>query len=173
MDDSAESPDHGHPVVAMEASTGLVLDMRAADLGRPEVPGLWERLHHNCRVGVLVCANCAPTSMRRYLYLQIRNGQRRTCSYGFEAVREALGESDEHQALKDVISDLAAARGLTAEQEVSGARRQRITDVVVAGGNETVGWEIQLSPLDPDRLQRRVRRAVRDGLAPSWLSGAR
>ncbi|GMA87432.1 hypothetical protein GCM10025868_26820 [Angustibacter aerolatus] len=112
---------------------------------------------------MLVCARCAEASPKRYLYLQERRGQRILCGYTREQVEAAgLGESDEHHALKDKISALAARHGLVAVQESADDARTRRTDVLVRGGDVEVGWEVQLSPIAPDQARRRIGHAVRD-----------
>ncbi|WP_460444701.1 competence protein CoiA family protein [Angustibacter aerolatus] len=163
--------EHEHERVPLVVATGQQLDMTRPDLGHPDDPQLWDRLHHNCKIGVLVCARCAEASPKRYLYLQERRGQRILCGYTREQVEAAgLGESDEHHALKDKISALAARHGLVAVQESADDARTRRTDVLVRGGDVEVGWEVQLSPIAPDQLRRRIGHAVRDKLAPSWLT---
>lgn len=153
-----------HQKVPIDVATGRRLDMDREDLGFPDDPELWSRLYRNCGVGVLVCADCAETSPKRFLYLRERRGHREVCTYGLERVIAAgLGESDEHHALKDKVCELACRQGLTAEQEVAGGGGQRRTDVVVLGGVAPVGWEVQLSAIHPDQLRRRIRLAVDDG----------
>lgn len=173
MDGDTTSPDeethgaHSHRYDPVERSSGQRLDVRSDD---PADLRLWDKLYKHCAVGTLVCAECDETSDERHLYLRMRNNKRQVCQYRPEQVAAVRGESAEHQALKDVICELAQDRGLAAEQEISGSGRQRVTDVVVSGGCRPVGWEVQLSPIEPDKLRRRIAAADRDGVAPSWLS---
>jgi hypothetical protein len=160
-----------HEKIAVEVASGRRLDLERPDLGHPDDPGLWDRLHGNCAVGTLVCADCAETSSRRYLYLQEWRGLRRVCVYPLDQVIAAgLAETPEHRAFKDKICQLADHQGLTAELEVAGPRRRRQTDVVVRGGPATVGWEVQLSGLSVELLRKRIRVTTGDGLVSSWLT---
>lgn len=160
-----------HEKVPVLADSGLRLDLRRADLGHPDRPGLWDELHHNCHVGVLICAACAPDSPHRFLYLCEHNGHRAVREYSRGQVAAfGLGESDTHRALKDKISLLAQRQGLSAVQECANPARSRRTDVVISGGQVDVGWEVQLSSLKPQGLRRRITRAETDGLVSSWLT---
>ena len=169
---SMAQPDEcDHQKIPVEVATGRRLDLEQEDLGHPDDPGLWDRLHGSCRVGVLVCADCAETSPKRYLYLQEWRGIRRVCVYPLDQVIAAgLSESAEHRALKDKVCELAERQGLVADQEESGAGRKRRTDVVVRGGVAPVGWEVQLSPINAPLLRKRIKIAAGDGLVPSWLT---
>lgn len=162
---------HEHQKVPVEVATGRRLDLSRHDLGNPDDPDLWNRLYRQCRVGVLVCAACAEDSPARYLYLKRVNGNNRAYSWSPAAVAAAgLGEGPEHHALKDKVSELAERQGLHAEQEVRNDRGTRRTDVVVSGGVVQVGWEIQMSAINPPQLKRRITAAMSDGLVSSWLT---
>lgn len=160
----------GHDRKPLVASTQQELDIKLPDLGHPDDPGLWDRIYRHCAVGTLVCADCDDASVNRYLYLRVRHGQRQVCAYTPEQVREHFGESEEHHAFKDKIVRFAEREGLTADQEVAAPGRHRQTDVVVGGGAQQVGWEVQLSPITGEQLRKRIRLATGDGLVSSWLT---
>lgn len=159
---------HRHQYVPVEEASGAYLDVISDD---PAHQRLWDKLYKQCTVGTLVCAECDEASDERFLYLRrSRSGKKQVCQYRPEQVAAARGESAEHQAFKDTICALATQRGLAAEQEVAGSHGTRVTDVMVNGGSRPVGWEVQLSPITPEKLRRRLTAAHRDGVAPSWLS---
>ena len=164
---ASENQRHRHAYDPVEVSTGLHLDVTSKD---PEQIALFDKLHGDCPVQTLICAACDERSDERFLYLRVSYGTRQVCQYHPAEVAAASRKSPEHQALQDAICRLAEHCGLTAEQEATDGTRDRRTDVVVSGGTTRVGWEVQLSPIKGNDLHDRINKAVRDGLASSWLS---
>jgi hypothetical protein len=162
----------GHLSEPVVVATGVFLDMRRADLGHPDDPGLWDRLHGNCRIGPPAVLKCDHPRCGEPLYLREEKGIRRAYHYGEAELSAAGYESDIHKALKDVICMDAERVGLVASQESGDVEGLRRTDVLVTGGSNEVGWEVQLAKIGPGSLRTRLRRAEGDGLVSSWLTHA-
>jgi hypothetical protein len=78
-------------------------------------------------------------------------------------------ESPEHRAFKERIVAVADREGFATAMEARSGDGARVTDVIVRGDQAGIGWEVQLSPISAEHVQRRRGLALRDSLTPSWI----
>lgn len=154
---------------------GLALNLSLPDLGHPEVPGLWEALRADKRDVSdrgLQCMECmtARPSCPEWMVLVERDGRRFARHHNPAIADHATNESDEHKAYKERVIKAAETGGFRAEPENRSADGKRRTDVLVAGGVRTIGWEVQLSYAGLDSVRNRAALARRDGITPLWAT---
>jgi hypothetical protein len=155
---------------------GIELNLTEPDLGHPEIPGLWEILRADTRPvpeRELQCIQCrqARPHCPEWMFLTERDG-RRFASHFTRGIadHDASNESDEHKAYKERVVKAAELGGFRAEPENRSADGKRRTDVLVSGGPQDVGWEIQLSYAGLDSVRNRAALARRDEITPLWAT---
>lgn len=154
---------------------GIELNCTRADLGHPELPGLWELLRADKRppekrgLQCIECMRLRP-GCPEWMVLVERDGRRfaRHHTPGIGDHPEA--ESDEHKAYKERVIKAAELGGFRAEPESRSVDGKRRTDVLVAGGVQNIGWEIQLSYAGLDTVRKRAALARRDSITPLWAT---
>jgi hypothetical protein len=153
---------------------GVELDLSREDLGCPELPGLWNWLHHNCTAGTLKCVDPEhPASVPPWLYVrQNEDGTREARHISAAAEHHSSRESDEHKALKERIARAAESGGYEAVVEQQPEHRRRRTDVLVRGDGVLLGCEPQLSAITAATVRRRSKVATDDGITPMWMTNS-
>lgn len=154
---------------------GVALNLTLPDLGHPGLPGLWERLRADKRDVAdrgLQCMECmtARPNCPEWMVLVERDGRRFARHHNPGIADHATNESNEHKAYKERVIKAAELGGFRAEPENRSADGKRRTDVLVAGGTQDVGWEIQLSYATLDSVRSRANLARRDDIAPLWAT---
>ncbi|WP_250033639.1 competence protein CoiA family protein [Paractinoplanes maris] len=156
----------------------IELDLRdEPSLGHPEHPGLLGRLYspgasRPFREGVLQCPQCRDMNpdCPEWMFLRRRNGLLHAVHHNPGIRDHDEGESDAHKALKERIATAAQRNGLEADTESASPDRKRRTDVLIHGGNQDLAFEAQISYASRENVQRRSKRARRDGLTPLWTT---
>ena len=151
---------------------GVELNLTEPDLGYPEDPSLWERLHGNCPPGTLQCPQCLderPESPQ-WMYLRERNGRREAVHHNPKIDPHTSGESDAHKALKERIARAGERGGFEVVVEDRPKHGRRRTDVLIRGPKVKLGCEPQLSQISQQTLRKRSRIASTDGVTPLWVT---
>lgn len=153
---------------------GLELDLTRDDLGQPDLPGLWERLHRNCHEGTLRCIDPEhPPGAPPWLYLrQNEDGTREARHISGVEHHTTTGESSERKALKERIARAAQSAGFEADIEQRAENGRRRTAVLVRGDGMLLGCEPQLSPITSQTVRLRSRKAADDGITPMWMTNS-
>lgn len=156
-------------------STGIVLDLYAADFGHPNGDEILRSLHgHMSRSDPqLLCAKHGSP-----LYLQMRpvrqgSNEHQMCGIHFDSNQShrppASGMSDEHKRQTDYIVRAAEEAGYQAEREVGLSSNVRPDAVIY--GPDVIAVEVQRSSLTRATAITRTRKAVAGGMAMSvWFS---
>ncbi len=151
-----------------------VLDLRLPDLGRPDIPFLWEILRADKRPvpqRQLMCGEiCFESGSTEWMYLFERDGRRGAAHQSREAERLCgSNESDEHKAYKERTIRVAEAAGHRAEAEVRSSDGKIKTDVLVTGaGGVRIGFETQRSFATEQNILKRDRTAITNGINAAW-----
>lgn len=152
---------------------GVELDLTRDDLGCPDLPGLWARLHRNCHEGTLRCIDPEhPAGAPPWLYLRQNEDGSREARHISGVEHRTAGESDEHKALKERIARAAQSGGFEAEIEQRAPNGRRRTDVLVRGDGLLLGCEPQLSPITSQTVRLRTKKATNDGITPLWMTNS-
>ncbi|MEV6843588.1 hypothetical protein [Actinoplanes sp. NPDC051411] len=152
---------------------GVELDLSREDLGCPDLPGLWKRLHHNCKPGMLECVDPQhPADAPPWLYVRENEDGTREARHINGGEHTTTGESDEHKALKERIARAAESGGFEAVVEQTPRHRRRRTDVLVRGDGVQIGFEPQLSSITAQTVRRRSKVATDDGITPAWMTNS-
>ncbi|WP_033343282.1 hypothetical protein [Catenuloplanes japonicus] len=156
---------------------GAELDLRRADLGHPDVPGLWERLHGSIVRGVLQCAEFraggCDDDCQQWMYLRKTSTGHRTAVHIMPAESEWDRDSDEHKALRERMARTAEKNGFRAEIDVPLAADRRMrTSALIHGDGVTLACEPQLTPVSPGTVRNRSAVADRAGVTPLWATSS-
>ncbi len=155
------------------------LDLRLPDLGRPDLPHLWERLLEDRRpvaMRQLMCAGiCLAAGRIEWMHVYNRLGGRVAAHESKEAERlHQTNESDEHKAYKERTVRVAESAGHRAEAEVRSADGKIRTDVLVLGADGVrTGFEIQRSSISTQTVAKRNKAAIDHGISPAWHTDQR
>ncbi|MEU4655023.1 hypothetical protein AB0G32_13985 [Streptomyces sp. NPDC023723] len=164
----------------------ILLDLTRDDLDHPELPDLWETVYKTDRfygrLGVpvgerdLQCGGvCRDVGVEAPMHLRMRGGRREAVHERREdEERHTAPMSDEHKAYQERILRAAQEGGFNGDSEV----RTRVgrswiqTDTLVEGADgRRIGWEVQLSAIDPSGLRgvrARAAKAAKNGITPAW-----
>ena len=157
----------------------IKLDLRdEPHLGHPGRPGLLARLYapdagRLFEPGVLQCPECRDMNPDCPEWMFLRRGKSGLLHavHHNPGIRDhEEGESAAHLALKERIAPAAQNNGLHAEVESRAADGKRRTDVLVRGGRLDLAFEAQISYAGKANIQRRSKRAWKDGLTPLWAT---
>ncbi|MFK8905431.1 hypothetical protein [Streptomyces sp. YS-3] len=157
------------------------LDLTEPDLGVTGGAVLLERLLADRRLPVavrgLTCAEiCERLGYTEPMYLYRRMG-RVVASHTRSDAQDrhhAGGESDEHKAYKERAVRAAEEGGHHATTERTSTDQKVRSDVLIQGANGVLlGFESQLSPVNPREITARDAAARRAGLADAWQTDSR
>ena len=157
------------------------LDLTEPDLGVAGGAVLLERLLADRRLPVavrgLTCAEiCERLGYTEPMYLYRRRGRvvaSHTRSDAQDRHRGG-GESDEHKAYKERAVRAAEEGGHQATAERASGDRKVRSDVLIRGANGVLlGFESQLSPVNPREIAARDAAARRAGLVDAWQTDSR
>jgi len=159
---------------------GVDLNLSRADLGHPELPGLWQELRsRTIHRGELRCMGACyinDPDCPEWMYLKGKpdgTGLRQAVHLNPSAVKnhpDAV-ETDKHKALKERVAIVSERAGFSVEVEARSSTGKRVTDVLVRGeGGLVLGHELQVSKLSIPTIKKRVRIARQDGLMPMWTT---
>ncbi|MEU4351753.1 hypothetical protein [Streptomyces sp. NPDC023838] len=157
------------------------LDLTEPDLGVTGGAVLLERLLADRRLPVavrgLTCAEiCERLGYTEPMYLYRRMGRvvaSHTRSDAQDRHRGG-GESDEHKAYKERAVRAAEEGGHQATAERASKDRKVRSDVLIRGANGVLlGFESQLSPVNPREIAARDAAARRVGLVDAWQTDSR
>jgi hypothetical protein len=151
------------------------LDITKADLGRPELPELWELLLSDRRTPIsrrqLQCGGiCRTLGYVEWMHVYERQGLRVAAHEAKTAERRhASNESPEHQAYKERTIRVATEAGHRAEAEVRTPDGKVRSDVLIYGATDMpTGFEVQRS-FEPEGTIRRRNKASSDhGILAAW-----
>lgn len=155
------------------------LDLRLPDLGRPDLPNLWERLLEDRRpvaMRQLMCAGiCLAAGRIEWMHVYTRLGGRVAAHESRDAERRhQTNESDEHKAYKERTVLVAESAGHHAEAEVRSSDGKIRTDVLVLGADGIrTGFEIQRSSISTQTVAKRNKAAIDHGINPAWHTDQR
>ncbi|MBA2951633.1 hypothetical protein [Streptomyces himalayensis] len=151
------------------------LDIRKPDLGRPELPGVWERLLQDrssplSRRGLQCGGVCRDQGHVEWMYVYERQGQRIAAHEAKTAERRHISnESPEHQAYKERTVRVATEAGHRAEAEARTKDGKVRSDVLVYGANDMpTGFEIQRSFEPENAIRRRNKASADHGVLAAW-----
>lgn len=156
------------------------LDIRLPDLGRPDLPWLWELLEADERRPIsrrqLLCGGiCWELGHREWMHVYERQG-RRVAAHQSRAgeKRHEARMSDEHKAYQERTVLAAEAGGLRAETEVRTPDGKVRTDVLIHGAAEQpIGIEIQRSRISDKTVRARTKNASDRGILAAWHTDRR
>jgi hypothetical protein len=151
------------------------LDIRKPNLGRPELPDLWELLLADKRTPLsrrqLQCGDiCRRQGYVEWMHVYERQGQRIAAHERKTAERRhASNESLEHQAYKERTVRVATEAGHRAEAEVRTKDGKVRSDVLVYGATGMpTGFEIQRSFEPEGSIRRRNKASFDHGIIAAW-----
>lgn len=156
------------------------LDIRKPDLGRPGLPGLWQRLLDDHRTPLsrrgLQCGDiCRRQGYVEWMHVYERQGQRIAAHEAKTAERRHVSnESPEHQAYKERTVRVAVEAGHRAEAEKRSSDGKIRSDVLVYGATERpTGFEIQRSFEPEGAIRHRNKNATDHGILAAWHTDER
>ncbi|MFB1044430.1 hypothetical protein [Streptomyces chrestomyceticus] len=157
------------------------LDLKKADLGVPGGAQLLERLLADRRLPVstrgVTCAEiCETLGFEEPMYLYRRLGGVVASHTGSTAEdrHHGAGESDEHKAYKARAVRAAEEGGHSAVQERPSRDRKIRSDVLIRGADGLLlGFESQLSKVNPRDVAARDAAARRAGVEDAWQTDSR
>lgn len=151
------------------------LDIREPDLGRPELPGLWELLLSDRRTPIprrqLQCGGiCRAQGYVEWMHVYERQGQRIAAHEAKTAERRHISnESPEHLAYKERTVRVATEAGHRAEAEVRTRDGKVRSDVLIYGATDMpTGFEIQRSFEPEGAIRRRNKASADHGVLAAW-----
>ncbi|CAM5525566.1 MULTISPECIES: hypothetical protein [Streptomyces] len=157
------------------------LDLKKADLGIPGGAELLERLLADRRLPVstrgVTCAEiCETLGFEEPMYLYRRLG-RVVASHTRSTAEDrhyGAGESDQHKAYKARAVRAAEEGGHSAVQERPSRDRKIRSDVLIRGADGLLlGFESQLSKVNPRDIAARDAAAQRAGVEDAWQTDSR
>ncbi|MFJ8622041.1 hypothetical protein ACIRD3_04270 [Kitasatospora sp. NPDC093550] len=157
-------------------STALdrILDLDRADLGVPELPGLWDRLRADRRPVAergLRCPTCydARPDQPEWMYLSLRRGRRIATHHSPHRRAHEDPRGEERRAYQERYARAAASDGHAVEIEPRAADGRCRAAVLVTGADgRRFGFEPQLSYRTAQSVRRRSRLARQDGITAVW-----
>lgn len=156
----------------------LRLNLTKADLGHPQLPGLWDTLRAEEHPrGTFVCTGCEPgmggciVTDDGAMFLRMHNRTRQAVHYPAFVDRHNMtaAESDLHKALKEYIADSAQHAGFHADVEQTASNYRRRPDVTVHGARR-LHVEVQVSNIAVSTVTRRDQDDRQANATPLWVS---
>ncbi|MET8909497.1 hypothetical protein [Micromonospora sp. NPDC004551] len=159
---------------------GIDLNLSRADLGHPELPGLWQELRSRViHAGELRCMGTCyrnDPDCPEWMYLKGNpdgTGLRQAVHLNHSAAKNhpTAVESDKHKALKERVATVSERAGFSVEVEARSETGKRVTDVLVRGaGGLKLGHELQVSKLSVSTMKKRIQIARQDQVLPMWTT---
>jgi hypothetical protein len=153
----------------IRAADNLQINLSRPDLGHPEIPDLWEQIHHHgSRSGELVCGKGHPKAVRQY-----RTGRR----WAYHLIKSDCAEhgpGPEHEALAEWVGKRGERDGWNVSLNSWSASHASRPDVHIHGASGiNLGVEIQYSRMDDISERSGVARStklLRQGYTPMWVA---
>lgn len=170
--------------VAWHETRGFELRLNRADLGHPDIPGLYDEI--TAPIGkrdreMLKCLKCHETgtcgsiSAGKGPWVTIRRARIGgkvvlVPAHLPETHTATAEESALHKAVNNRIATVASGcTGYSVEMEAWSADRKTRADVLVTANGREYDWETQITPIRGEYARQRDRKARRSGRLPMWI----